>query len=425
MNIVVILSWLSVIAGSVLLSIAGYLGLATLLSARQRPRESRAPHTRFAFVVPSHNEETGIELTVQSLFAVDYPRELFQTVVVADNCGDRTAELAARAGARVIERHDDTLRGKGYALEHAFDILQRDAQFDAYVIVDADTLVSKNILRAFAARIEEGEHAMQADYGVSNIDASWRTRLMTIALSVFHGVRSLARERMRVSAGLRGNGMCFTTTLLHAHPHKSYGLVEDVEYGIEIGLGGHRVAYVHEASVQGEMVSSGKAAASQRRRWEGGRRALVKARLPMLVGRALRERSLLLLDLAIDLVIPPLSTLVLVAGAGFMLEVVLAVVVGGPLFSIWPWVLSIVCLVAYVVRGAMLSPLGARGLLVLFWAPVYVLWKVLLVRPSRGDNTWVRTQREAEGMVTAKSGDAPAMGPTAGNETRRERGEHS
>jgi 1,2-diacylglycerol 3-beta-glucosyltransferase len=423
MTAITVVSWLSLVVGTLFAFVTGYLGICTLLSARQAPRESRAPNTRFAFVVPSHNEETGIEATVKSLFAVAYPRDLFCVVVVADNCRDRTAELARGAGARVIERHDETRRGKGYALEHAFDILLADDAIDAFVIVDADTVVSDNILRAFASRVEEGEQAMQADYGVSNIEASWRTRLMTIALSVFHGVRSLARERMRVSAGLRGNGMCFTRALLVAHPHKAYGLVEDVEYGIVIGLGGHRVAYVHEAVVKGEMVSSGKSAASQRRRWEGGRRALVRARLPMLIARALRERSLLLMDLAADLIIPPLSTLVLAVGAGLAIEIALAVMVGRPLASAAPWAFSMACLVFYVARGAMLSPLGARGLLVLFWAPVYVMWKVLLVRPSRGDTTWVRTQREAEGIVAEQGGTA-AFAPPAPDETRGESGDH-
>ena len=61
--------------------------------------------------------------------------------------------------------------------------------------------------------------AVQAEYGVANRTASWRTRLMHIALTLFHCVRSRARERLGVSAGLRGNGMSFATTLLRDVPH--------------------------------------------------------------------------------------------------------------------------------------------------------------------------------------------------------------
>src|SRR5205823_3666605 len=101
-------------------------------------------------------------------------------------------------------------RGKGYALAHAFEHALDDGFADAVAVVDADTSVSPNLLRAFAGRFDRGAVAAQAEYGVSNPEASWRTRLMVIALSLFHTLRSLARERLGVSAGLRGNGMAFS-----------------------------------------------------------------------------------------------------------------------------------------------------------------------------------------------------------------------
>ena len=205
-----------------------YLGLLTLLSVpRRAPVASKL--AKFVVVVPAHNEEAQIATTVQSLKAVDYPAELFDVLVVADNCTDATAAHAEAAGARVLQRQNDQLRGKGYALEYAFDTILTDPTVDAAVVVDADTVVSRSLLRAFAARLELGFLAVQAEYGVRNPDASWRTRLMAVALGMFHRLRSLGRERLEVSAGLRGNGMCFATKLLREHPHKAFGLVEDVE----------------------------------------------------------------------------------------------------------------------------------------------------------------------------------------------------
>ena len=80
---------------------AGYLLMATLLSARLREPAAQAPSRRFRFVVPAHNESAGIAETVRSLLAVDYPRELFEVVVVADNCSDDTAAQAEAAGSSV------------------------------------------------------------------------------------------------------------------------------------------------------------------------------------------------------------------------------------------------------------------------------------------------------------------------------------
>src|SRR6185437_5287308 len=98
-----------------------YLGFLALLA---KPKESpAAPEKplRFAIVVPAHNEQEQMATTVQSLKAVDYPADAFRVVVVADNCTDQTAARAAGAGADVMQRTHAQLRGKGYALEHAFE----------------------------------------------------------------------------------------------------------------------------------------------------------------------------------------------------------------------------------------------------------------------------------------------------------------
>lgn len=390
------LDLVSLVAGAVSLVFTGYLGVLALLAFERRPRTAPDEDTRFSIVVPAHNEEVGITDTVESLLALDWPADRFTVVVVADNCEDATARRAEAAGARVLERFNEDKRGKGYALELAFDTLLAEGQTDAFVVVDADTIVDAHLLRAYGARLAAGENAVQAEYGVRNVNASWRTRLMTVALAMFHGVRSWGRERLGLSVGLRGNGMCFSRALLEAHPHKAYGLVEDVEYGIQIGLGGHRVAYAGEARVLGEMVSGGEASASQRRRWEGGRTALLRTEVPKLLGAFLKRPRLMLLDLAMDLLVPPLSYVGLLVAAGVCGELAMVVLRGGAGPSTWLWAASAGGLGLYVLRGIQLSGLGFSAVLALGWAPVYVFWKIVNVRPWKKDDAWVRTRREAE-----------------------------
>lgn len=353
-----------------------------------------APAKRFRFVVPAHDEAQGIAATVENLLAVDYPRELVEVVVVADNCSDDTAERAAAAGAEVLVRNDTERRGKGYALLYAFERLPADV--DAVVVVDADTVVSPNLLRAFAARLEAGAHAVQADYAVRNPDASWRTRLMAIAFGSFHVVRSRARERLGLSVGLRGNGMCFTREVLAQVPHEAFSIVEDVEYGIRLGRAGHRVHYAGEAHVYGEMVSSGEKSRSQRQRWEGGRAALARTYGLALLKEALARRDRVLCDLGIDVCIPPLSRLAVPAAAGLALSAVGLVVSTGFAPSAAIWGFSAGSLALYVLRGWAVSGTGARGLVDLALSPAYLAWK-LTVRPPKQDTGWVRTARESEG----------------------------
>jgi glycosyltransferase involved in cell wall biosynthesis len=167
-----------------------YLLISTLLSAALRVPARSSRRLQFDVIVPAHNEAAVIERTVASLKKIEWPADRFRVWVVADNCSDSTASLARTAGAHVWERHDTSLRGKGYALQYAFGASLGEGWANAVVVVDADAEVSVNLLEAFAARIESGAHAVQAHYGVLNPMASWRTRLITIAKASFHIVRS-------------------------------------------------------------------------------------------------------------------------------------------------------------------------------------------------------------------------------------------
>ena len=371
----------------------GYLLVLTLLSRRRRAPATPPARLRFDLVVPAHDEEAGIAETVASLLAIDHPRPLFRVLVVADNCTDATAARAAAAGAEVLVRNEPELRGKGYALALAFErSLAGDA--DAVVVVDADTLVTPNLLSAFAARLELGAQAVQADYAVRNPGASWRTRLMAIAFALFHELRSLARERLSLSCGLRGNGMCFSRAVLREVPHQAFSVVEDVEYGLRLGEAGHRVQYAAEAHVYGQMVATEKASRSQRRRWEGGRLLLARQHAMRLLRGALAKRDPVRLDLALDLLVPPLSLLAVATALG--LGAALAVRGFALALPTILWAACALALAAYVARGWQLSRTGLRGALDLVAAPVYVIWKLALLatRPARKDAEWVRTTRE-------------------------------
>jgi hypothetical protein len=224
---------------------------------------------------------------------------------------------------------------------------------------------------------------------------------MAIGLGAFHDLRSLGRERLGVSCGLRGNGMGFTRALLRDVPHDAFSIVEDVEYGIRLGRLGHRVWYVDEAEVLGEMVATEAESRSQRSRWEGGRWQLARKHGPKLLLDALRERKPLLLDLAMDMLVPPLSYIALAAAAGTAVTAA-AVVLGlaHPVVLV-PWGMSVVFVGAYVARGTVLSGAGWRGFVDLAAAPVYVTWKVALAargskKKSAPQGEWVRTARTGE-----------------------------
>ena len=371
-----------------------YLLACTMLSARAPPPPRSARRMRFDVFVPAHDEETVIARTVANLRRLDWPADRFRVIVIADNCSDATSSIATQAGARVFERTNLDLRGKGYALKHAFEQSAAESWADAVVVIDADAEASANLLEAFAARIERGACAVQAHYGVLNPFASWRTRLITIAKAAFHIVRSRARERVGVSCGIRGNGWCVTHALLARVPYRAFSLTEDLEYGIDLGLAGFRVQYADEAHSDADMVSGEQIARKQRQRWEHGRFELVRAKSMTLLRTAYLRRSAVCFDLALDLLVLPLSYVTLNVCALIALAALTAWWL--PALQVWLWI-GLGCaasLMLYVLRGWRLSGIGAQGLLDLARAPGFLLWKILLMMRRRSSDEWVRTDRE-------------------------------
>src|SRR5688572_28655662 len=123
-----------------------YLVLTTVGWRRGQPLLEASPTHTFAVVIPAHDEELGLTATVRSVLACDIPAGKLWMLVVADNCTNRTAEVARRLGVECIERHDPANRGKGYAL--ALAIPQALAAWaDAVMILDADCELYPDALR--------------------------------------------------------------------------------------------------------------------------------------------------------------------------------------------------------------------------------------------------------------------------------------
>jgi 1,2-diacylglycerol 3-beta-glucosyltransferase len=376
---------------------AAYLAGLALMSRRARPPPYPEPAIRFDVVVPAHDEEAGIATSVESILAADYPADLRRVIVVADNCADRTAERARRAGARVLVRDEPHRRGKGFALAYAFERSLAEGFADAIVVVDADATVSPNLLRAFAARLQAGAHAAQSENLVGNPGASWRTRLLSVAFALIHTVRSVARERLGLSCALSGTGMAFSAALLRTVPHRAVSLAEDIEYGIDLARAGHRVVYVAEASVRSDASPTARGGRSQRARWEDGRRQMARRHALALLGRGVARRDPVLLDLAIDLLVPPLSTLGALAAGGAALALAASWASGQLLASaLLTWGASALLVSVYVARGWQVSGTGLRGLEALLHAPIYLGWRVGVAwtRRFRQPDVWVRTARE-------------------------------
>lgn len=394
-----------------------FQAVSALLSTRRTPLPASA-ESHFLIVIPAHDERVGIAQTVQSCKAQDYPTDRFSVLVIADNCTDETAEIAQSEGAEVVVRQTPDKRTKGYALEYLIERLQESGrfdQFDALVVIDADTVASADLLRKFDAKIRQGHDWIQCYYTVANADASWRTRLMTYAFSLINGVAPFGMFKLGLSSPLNGNGMCFTTRGLRRIPWKAYGLVEDYEFSWIVRMAGERIAFLPDAAVKATMLEEGGlAAANQRRRWEFGRKELKKR----LFGEVIRNRRMGFMERlasAVELKTPPMMKLLGALAVLAVLNVAAALAFADPLTHPTAWVLLGACLLMtaavgfyaiapFVVFGLPLSYVGT-----LAYIPFYAIWK-MTIRVGEKPTQWVRTSRSAGNAaeVVPQVPDGPA-----------------
>jgi 1,2-diacylglycerol 3-beta-glucosyltransferase len=387
----------------------GYL--LTLTAAALLPRRAVPPATalpQFDLLIAAHDEEATLPRLFASIAGLEYPAERLRVHVVADNCTDRTAEIARRAGAIVHERKDTERIGKGFALALGMAaILAFPGQpHDGIVIIDADSDLSSQFLHVLAAHLAAGARAIQAYYSVRNAGDSNVAMLRYVALCLYHYLRPLGRARLGLSAGLRGNGMCFRRDVA-ALGWTAHGLTEDVEQHFRLLEHGIHVTFAPTAVVEAEMPVTLRGAVVQNSRWERGRLEALAREVPRFLRLAVRRRDPSAFDAALEQLVAPLS----VCLASCLLAALAALAGRSPRLRTLG-LGSLVGQTAYVLIGLRLAGAPPAAYRALASAPRYVLWKatVWLRATVRPPARWQRTGRLADALrppATAADQAAP------------------
>lgn len=374
------------------------LSVLALFARKNRPMKTLTER-RFALVVPAHNEEPVIEKTLRSLKAIGYPKDKFDVVVIADNCTDRTAEISRLQNVIVLERTNMTLRGKGYALRWCFDqLLTRRPSYDAIVVIDADTIAAINFLSVMNYYLEQGSRAIQCSDMVEPQPGAWSSEITRFGFTLYNHARPLGRRVLNCSAGVRGNGMCFSADTLRAIPWNTYSLNEDLEYGLILLLNGINVDFAPEAKVFATMPTNARNAESQRSRWEKGRFPVIKQYGLKLLMNAVRKFSFRPFDAFVELVTPPFVNLF--GAVLFMLCLNLLLwqlgVATAAAFSLL-WFVVVMLGFVHVFVGLYASDADALLYKAFFYIPRYAVWKFYLSIKTKGSSStkeWVRTTRD-------------------------------
>jgi cellulose synthase/poly-beta-1,6-N-acetylglucosamine synthase-like glycosyltransferase len=290
--------------------------LNSVVEKRFELAKPEAP-TRVAVIVPAHDESIGVVPTIG-----DIKQQLEKgdrLIVVADNCSDDTAAVAAAAGAEVIARNDLTQIGKGYALGWGIGHLNLDPP-DFVVFIDADCRIQSDMIGRLKEVCGRLQRPVQACFLMKSAENSPIDHSVAeFAWILRNWVRPLGLRYLNCPVQLMGTGMIFPWDLIRAAPLASGDLVEDLKLGLDLAAVGKAPHFFPFVIGTSDFPMSEKGTDTQRQRWVQGHIGMILKAVPRLLHLAITRGNLDLLVLTLDLAVPPLSLLGLLTAGVFVL----------------------------------------------------------------------------------------------------------
>ncbi len=272
MNVIAIINYIISVLFAVCYS---YQFIYVLIGMFRKPRKYTAKtNHRYAAVISARNEENVIANLIESIKDQDYPSELIDTYVIADNCTDSTADVARAAGANVLERYNNELVGKGYALDWFFNMLKsegKDELYDGYIIIDADNVLDRKFVAEMNGVFDNGYRVVTSYRNSKNYGENWITS--GYSLWFIREARYLNNVRMQLgtSCAISGTGFLVSSEIFRENGGWIHHLLtEDIEFTTDCIIKGERIGYCADAMLYDEQPVKFQQSYAQRLRWAKG-----------------------------------------------------------------------------------------------------------------------------------------------------------
>jgi cellulose synthase/poly-beta-1,6-N-acetylglucosamine synthase-like glycosyltransferase len=246
------------------------VSICSLVKLKDKPMLEEK-NNRFMAIIPAHNEEMVVGNLIASLKKQNYPKDLYDIYVIADNCTDNTAKIAKEAGAIVYERFDEEHKTKGYALNWFLkQKIEENAPYDAFCIFDADNIVDENFIKNMNKKLCQGEEVVQGYRDIKNPTDSWITAGYAIFYWTMNRFYHLARYNLGLSPLINGTGFMVKFDLIKPTGWDTKTLTEDIEFSLKTIISGKKLGWATDAIVYDEQPVGFKQSWSQRSRWTVG-----------------------------------------------------------------------------------------------------------------------------------------------------------
>ena len=309
---------------------------------------------KYAVLIAARNEEAVIADLIESIQCQDYPQELIDIFVVADNCTDHTAYIATQAGAICYERSDANHKSKGYALQFLVERIRRDygiESYEGYFIFDADNILKSDYIRRMNEAFDAGEKVVTSYRNTKIFSTNW--------ISASYGIHWLrtcrmehrGRSMLQLACRVQGTGYLFASELIK-DGWKHTCLTEDRAFCADAVERGYRIAYQNEAQFYDEQPDDLKTALRQRLRWAKGNLIVTKLSSGKLLRRTVSGKSLKKRILCVDMltIVYPRSMMLLIRKLIIYLLRILIILFTVNSKSVWTplWSLTALGLIASV-----------------------------------------------------------------------------
>lgn len=246
--------------------------LAVPFFKKPKPHKQAVPH-RLAALICARNESEVIADLIQSLREQTYDQTLLTIFVMADNCTDNTAEIAAANGAVVYTRFNKKEVGKGYALEVLLRNIEEDypQTFDGFFVFDADNILDKHFIESMNQSFSDGYEIITSYRNSKNYGDNWISA--GYALWFIRESRYLnhARTLLGTSCAISGTGFFFSRAIMEkAGGWPFHLLTEDIEFSIHHVIQGVKIGFCPDAVLYDEQPTTFGQSWRQRLRWSRG-----------------------------------------------------------------------------------------------------------------------------------------------------------
>ena len=241
----------------------GICVLGNIRRARM-PGPACMPDLHLAVIVAAQDREETIAQSVEALHragCVFYvPRRAdrlagrpweIPVFVIAYDCKDSTAAVAAGSGARVIAVNDEKGGGRSLAVRLGFETAQ-GAGANAFLVVDAGSTISPNLIAATRSALAAGATATQCRVEfIQTVSGAIGTRAFLQLFAASRAMRSRGRAGAGFSAGIQGDGFALTNEILERVPFVEGNPGGFKDYHSRLVAAGFRVHWIDHATVVG------------------------------------------------------------------------------------------------------------------------------------------------------------------------------